>query len=63
MKKKISIGKKLPFTKATIAVLNATQQNGVIGGKAFETSPFNCATLYNTCETSPGTTQSCWLCE
>ncbi|MGN7824247.1 hypothetical protein HGH92_25740 [Chitinophaga varians] len=63
MKKKIAVNKKLAFTKATVAVLNTSQRNQIVGGKAFETSPYNCATLYNTCETSPGTTQSCWLCE
>ncbi|QJB31822.1 class I lanthipeptide [Chitinophaga oryzae] len=63
MKKKIAISKKLSFNKEAVAVLNPTQQRSLAGGKAFETSPYNCATLYITCETSPGTGQTCWLCE
>lgn len=64
MKKKISISKKLAFSKATIAVLNETQRNMVAGGGSGPiTNQPNCTTIIITCQTVQAPGEACRDCQ
>ncbi|NSL90920.1 class I lanthipeptide [Chitinophaga solisilvae] len=61
MKKKLSLGKKLTFSKTAVASLNVSAQILVAGGKLPIT--FSCGnTLYETCETQPSPMEVCRPC-
>ncbi|NSL90917.1 hypothetical protein ECE50_029100 [Chitinophaga sp. Mgbs1] len=63
MKKKIAIGKKLAFNKATIASLNNEQQFVLAGGAIPPTKLTPCITgQEDTCPTIPFTHHACVRC-
>ncbi|NSL90919.1 class I lanthipeptide [Chitinophaga solisilvae] len=62
MKKKISLRKKLAFSKTTVASLNAFQQQ-LVGGRVPITNQPNCTTIIETCNTQPSPKEPCWICQ
>jgi natural product precursor len=61
-KKNINIGKKLSFSKETIAALNSSQQQMIAGGATFFTCNANCESNVETCATIQRPGGPCELC-
>lgn len=61
-KKNIAIGKKLSFSKETIAELNASQQQLIAGGAMIITLIINCTSGMETCATIQRPGGQCELC-